>query len=446
MSIETEQLSTPEKMESEENLSLARLVSLAPTDTLNLAPRPTANFIDLMNWAVQSFEGSLTDHNGLNKFVHNRVIVDGQFLQFCKENKITVECLYKDSIISWKTNHDFEKFFAQGVFLIKTKGVEFLHAALFHKGNQNEDEVSFFIICSEKNYEGYVKLRNNFDEWVLERDRSNLHVRVIEGDDIPYTKDNTWEDLFLPKEIKLELKGLVENFLNSQDFYLKNKIPWKRGILLYGKPGNGKTSIIRTIMSVYNFKPVTIVAGANDDAVREAFSYAEEQSPALLYFEDLDSLLEKSVDPSSFLNLMDGISAKNGLLIVATANEVKKLKSNITDRPSRFDRKFEIPLPNAEMAYIYLNRWFGNLITAKKCKDLAKYAAKYEFSYAYLKELYISSMFEALAHDRKVLTEKDVQNALNRLIKDKNLLNSGAMNMDKYFKRLKRVFSYERPK
>lgn len=434
MSIETEQLSTPEKMESEENLSLARLVSLAPTDTLNLAPRPTANFIDLMNWAVQSFEGSLTDHNGLNKFVHNRVIVDGQFLQFCKENKITVECLYKDSIISWKTNHDFEKFFAQGVFLIKTKGVEFLHAALFHKGNQNEDEVSFFIICSEKNYEGYVKLRNNFDEWVLERDRSNLHVRVIEGDDIPYTKDNTWEDLFLPKEIKLELKGLVENFLNSQDFYLKNKIPWKRGILLYGKPGNGKTSIIRTIMSVYNFKPVTIVAGANDDAVREAFSYAEEQSPALLYFEDLDSLLEKSVDPSSFLNLMDGISAKNGLLIVATANEVKKLKSNITDRPSRFDRKFEIPLPNAEMAYIYLNRWFGNLITAKKCKDLAKYAAKYEFSYAYLKELYISSMFEALAHDRKVLTEKDVQNALNRLIKDKNLLNSGAMNMDKYFK------------
>ena len=113
--------------------------------------------------------------------------------------------------------------------------------------------------------------------------------------------------------------------------------------MLYGKPGNGKTSIIRTIMSAYNFKPVTIVAGANDEAVREAFTYAEDQSPALLYFEDLDSLLEKSVDISSFLNLMDGISAKNGLLVVATANDVKKLKTNITERPSRFDRKFEIP-------------------------------------------------------------------------------------------------------
>ena len=435
MTTQKEHYLAPETMESQENLSLQRLKDLAPRkEHIFTENRPEANFIDLMGWVVGEFRDELEDTEGLTEFVHNRVIIDGQFLQFCEERKVTIECLYKDSVISWKTEHDFEKFFAQGVFLIKAKGVEFLHAALFHKGNQNEDEISFFVVCSQKNYEGYVKLRNEFDAWVLERDRSNLHIRVVEGEDIPYTKDHTWEELFLPEEIKVELKGLVENFLASKDFYLKNRIPWKRGILLYGKPGNGKTSIIRTVMSVYNFKPVTIVAGANDEAVREAFAYAEDQSPALLYFEDLDSLLEKSVDPSSFLNLMDGISAKNGLLVIATANEVKKLKANITDRPSRFDRKFEIPLPNAEMAYIYLKRWFGNLITLKKCKELAKYAAKYEFSYAYLKELYISSMFEALAHDRKAPTEKDVQNALNHLVKDKNLLNSGAINMDRYFK------------
>ena len=435
MTTQKEHYLAPETMESQENLSLQRLKDLAPRkEHIFTENRPEANFIDLMGWVVGEFRDELEDTEGLTEFVHNRVIIDGQFLQFCEERKVTIECLYKDSVISWKTEHDFEKFFAQGVFLIKAKGVEFLHAALFHKGNQNEDEISFFVVCSQKNYEGYVKLRNEFDAWVLERDRSNLHIRVVEGEDIPYTKDHTWEELFLPEEIKVELKGLVEKFLASKDFYLKNRIPWKRGILLYGKPGNGKTSIIRTVMSVYNFKPVTIVAGANDEAVREAFAYAEDQSPALLYFEDLDSLLEKSVDPSSFLNLMDGISAKNGLLVIATANEVKKLKANITDRPSRFDRKFEIPLPNAEMAYIYLKRWFGNLITLKKCKELAKYAAKYEFSYAYLKELYISSMFEALAHDRKAPTEKDVQNALNRLVKDKNLLNSGAINMDRYFK------------
>jgi hypothetical protein len=434
--MEKEQYLTPEVLEQQEHLSKKRLDALiadgvfATTDE----PRPTANFIDLMDWTVEGFKGALEDKKNLQKFVHNRIIIDGQFLQFCEERKIKVECLYKDSIISWTTEHDFEKFFVQGVFAIRTKGVEFLHAALFHKGNQQEDEISFFIICSPSNYEGYLQLRNEFDDWVQERDRSNLHIRVIEGEDIPYTKDHSWEELFLPDDIKVEVRGLVENFLASKEFYLKNRIPWKRGILLYGKPGNGKTSIIRTIISNYNFKPVTIVAGANDEAVREAFSYAEEQSPSLLYFEDLDSLLEKSVDISSFLNLMDGISAKNGLLVIATANEVKKLKTNITDRPSRFDRKFEIPLPNAEMAYIYLKRWFGNLITVKQCRELSKYAAKHEFSYAYLKELYISAMFEALAHNRKTPSQEDVKNALNRLVKDKNLLSGGSINIDKYFK------------
>jgi hypothetical protein len=428
---------TPEISEQQEHLSLERLAKLKPTNRIGPtgnSDRPPANFIDLMNWTVKSFGGILKDATTIEKFIHNRIIIDGQFLQFAEENGVTVECLYKDSNISWTTEHDFEKFFVQGVFLIKYKGLEFLHCALFHKGNQQEDEISFFVLVSQKNYEGYVKFRNQFDDWVQERDRSNLHIRVIEGDDIPYTKDHSWEELFLPETIKNEVRGLVENFLASKDFYLENRIPWKRGILLYGKPGNGKTSIIRTIISQYNFKPVTIVAGANDEAVREAFSYAEEQSPSLLYFEDLDSLLEKSVDISSFLNLMDGISAKNGLLVIATANEVKKLKTNITDRPSRFDRKFEIPLPNAEMAYIYLKRWFGTLITAQQCRELSKYAAKYEFSYAYLKELYISAMFEALAHNRKKPTNKDVQNALNRLVKDKNLLNGGSVNIDKYFK------------
>jgi hypothetical protein len=395
--------------------------------------RPKSNFIDLMWWVQNNFSSELKNNNNLNRFVHNRIIIDGQFLQFCKENSVSIQCLYKDSIISWKTDHEYEKFFVQGVFLVKTKGLEFIHSALFHKGNQNEDEISFFTIVSDSNYESYVDLRNRFDKWIQERDRSNLHIRVIDGEDIPYTKDYTWEDLFLPQDIKTDLKSLVEGFLTSKDFYVKNKIPWKRGLLLYGKPGNGKTSLIRTIISVYNFKPVTIVPEATNDTIREAFSYAQEQSPSLLYFEDLDSLLEKSVDSSSFLNLMDGISSQNGLLVIATANDVKKLKKNITDRPSRFDRKFEIPLPTQEMAYIYLKRWFGNLINVSKCKELAKYAQQNDFSYAYLKELYISTMFEALSHNRKSPTANDIKNALISLIKDKNILNNNTIKTDKYF-------------
>lgn len=424
---------SPSDLEKQEHLDVNILEYLDVSEKYDPINRPLNSFLDLMKWTQDSFKNNLKDVNGLNRFVHNRIIIDGQFLSFCKENKITVKQLYNDSVISWKTDKNYEKFFFQGVFLVKGSGFEFLHAALFHKGNQNEDEVGFFVIVSNKNYEAYINLRNSFDEWVQQRDRSNLHIRVMDGEDIPYTKDHTWDDLFLPQDIKTELRSLVENFLASKDFYLNNKIPWKRGILLFGHPGNGKTSIIRTIISMYNFKPVTIAAGANDEAVQEAFSYAEDQSPSLLYFEDLDSLLEKNVDASSFLNLMDGISAKNGLLVVATANDVKKLKTNITDRPSRFDRKYQIPLPNQEMAYIYLRKWFGNLITAAKCKELAKYAEKYKFSYAYLKDLYISVMFEAVSANRKKPNNKDVKIALDKLVKDKNILSTSNISTEKYF-------------
>ncbi len=432
--LEMAQHFSPVDLESQEHLSSDVLDSMIVHNPIQIkSDRPKSHFIDLMNWTLESFQSALKDQSQLNKFVHNRIIIDGQFLHFCKEKNVTVECLYKDSIISWKSDFNYERFFVQGVFLIKAKGLEFIHAALFHKGNQNEDEISFFVLVSNNNYEAYLKLRNEFDNWIQSRDRSNLHIRVIDGDDIPYTKDNTWSDLFLPDSIKLEIKSLVENFLSSKDFYLKNKIPWKRGILLYGKPGNGKTSIIKTIMSTYNFKPVTISPGTNDDGIREAFAYAEEQCPSLLYFEDLDSILERN-DISSFLNLMDGISAKNGLLVVATANEIKKLKASVTDRPSRFDRKFEIPLPDQQMAHTFLKKWFGNAISTKKCRELARYCERYEFSYAYLKDLYISSMFEALSHNKKTPTEKDIDNALVRLIKEKNIVSSKSIKTDKYFK------------
>lgn len=434
MNINTKRLYlSKQDIENQEHLATQILSTFVADNIENLSQRPMTNFIELMTWVQNNFSFKLQDKDNLNRFVHNRVIVDGQFILFCKENNISIECLYKDSIVSWKTENEFEKFFIQGVFYIKSNDVEFLHAALFHKGNSFEDEVSFFIILSEKNYENYLKLRNKFDNWVQERDRSNLHVRVVSGDDIPYVKDYSWDDLFLPDDIKLELRNSVECFLSSKDFYLKNRIPWKRGILLYGNVGCGKTTIIKTIMSVYNFKPVTINSEANNDILREAFSYAEEQSPSLLYIEDLDSLFDKGIDLSTFLNLMDGVCTKNGLLVVATANDIHKLKASITNRPSRFDRKFEIPLPTQEMAYIYLKRWFGNLIDSRKCRELAKQSEKYEFSYAYLKELYLSSMFEALSNNRKSPTNKDIEQAMKSLIKDKTLLGNDSINTDKYF-------------
>src|SRR5208282_787769 len=104
-----EQYLAPEDMENQEHLSAQRLSALVPKGDNRksfrlgeLRQRPSANFIDLMNWTEEEFSGSLKDQVKLEKFVHNRIIVDGQFMQFCEEKKVSVECIYKDSAISWK--------------------------------------------------------------------------------------------------------------------------------------------------------------------------------------------------------------------------------------------------------------------------------------------------------------------------------------------------------
>lgn len=423
-------------IKSSNNLSKKMLSQLTEKDLLvSDEDRPKNNFVDLVEWTKSKFKSNLKDQKNIQAFIHNKISIDEKFVMFSKEKNLKITGYYKQPIVSWQNDDKSgECFFCQGVFGISGPGIEFLHCALMHKGSSYEDEVSFFVLVSESNYEAYINLRDEYDAWLIKRDRNNSYIRVAGGQDIKYDSNYKWSDLYLPEDTKKELQTIVEGFLGGKKFYQENSIPWKRGVLLYGPPGTGKSSIIKTIISEYDFKPVTVVARPETEDIVEAFNYAEEKSPALLYFEDLDSLLE-TTDISLFLNLMDGIAAKNGLFVIATANEVKKLKSSITNRPSRFDRKFEIGLPDAPMTLKYLKSWFGSMLTAAKYKELVKFSQENSFSYAYLKELYISSMFEAMANKRKLPTEKDINNALNRLIKDKNVLDiKSSIRMDSYLK------------
>lgn len=411
--------------------NLLKSLSIPGNFDSNLKERPEFSFYQLSNFIREYYKMD-------SLIISSEIIMDENFSVFAKENNLTINCLHQDAILVWSNNINSSNdngFVIQGVFEVfenSNSKNKFLLCSLFHKGNQFDDEVSNFLLLNNNQFDWYSSLLDKYSQWMKSKDRANSFVRVIEGEDFSYDKSCSWEDLFLDEVSKKEIKNTIENFLNSKDFYLSNKIPWKRGMLLYGPPGNGKSSIIKTIMANYDFKPITIIPEADNNMMRDAFSYAEEQSPSLLYFEDLDSLLERNLDVSLFLNLMDGISAKNGIFVIATANDIKKLKTSITDRPSRFDRKYNIKLPDFDMSLSYLKKWFGTMISLNEIKTVCKQTVASNFSYAYLKELYISSMFEAISKNRKKPTMKDIDTALKRLIKDKNLLNK-TIDTERYF-------------
>jgi hypothetical protein len=435
---------TQAEIDAQEGLTAETLKKLEkiPLAIGKATPRPEM-LCEIMEWAYSNFASSM-DRPGsfrsgkTNAYLHSIITIDGSFLQFAKEKGIVVSCLYKECISSFSSGegeNKVEKFLAHGVFRVVQGENAFIQATVFHREPGCEEELAFFVIVPDESLSSYLSLRNEYEQWLHKRLRGSPLIQVFGGEPIRYSKEETWEDLFLPEGLKKEIRGTVESFLSSEDFYKENNLPWKRGMLLYGTQGCGKTTVIKTLLSQYPFKGITIAAGMPDEAMQDAFACAEEQSPALLYFEDLDSMLGTNIDPGSFLNAMDGIAAKNGLFVLATANSIKRFPPNIIDRPSRFDRKFEIPLPDQQMSEIYLSKWFGKILSKEKIKQLSIFAVKQGFSYAWLKELYLSTMFESLANNRKVPNEKDIEQTLTRLVKDRKAVITAdkKISTDKYF-------------
>jgi hypothetical protein len=374
-------------IDQQQHLSSGRL-ELLDGEAYLADDRPSNSLSELMHWTQKTFGKHLPKgRSGI--YIHNKITIDGAFLQFCEESSVQIKCLFKDAVTSWKTRFDTEHFMAMGVFKITKGDLDFLHAALFHKGNQNEDEVSFFVIVPNQKFEGYIKLRNEFDEWEKKRDRSNLEIEVIGGNSISYSRDLTWDDLFLEDAQKQQIITTVNGFLASKELYAKRKVPWKRGLVFWGPRGNGKTSALKVIMSIYDqLKPVTIQAGhsAMDEVLDDAFQYAADHAPALLFFEDLQELMQE-IDTSHFLQLLDGVENRDGLLIVATGNDFRNLEDNIMSRPRRFDKKIEFPLPNKELAAKYLRKWFEDAMSNEEYEKVLSKALAKKFTYAHLQEI-----------------------------------------------------------
>jgi ATP-dependent 26S proteasome regulatory subunit len=115
--------------------------------------------------------------------------------------------------------------------------------------------------------------------------------------------------------------------------------------------------------------------------------------------EDLDSLIDDE-NRAFFLNELDGFAANTGVVVLATTNHPEKLDPAILDRPSRFDRKYYFNLPARPERLAYITSWNGSLEQELRLSEssLAKLAEATDgFSFAYLKELFLSSMMHWMA-------------------------------------------------
>ena len=235
-------------------------------------------------------------------------------------------------------------------------------------------------------------------------------------------KDATFDNLILRGSLKNEIETDFEQFFNARAVYQRYGIPWKRGALFIGPPGNGKTHTIKALINKVG-KPCIYVRGfkaeygTEQENMAEVFKRARMTNPCLLVLEDLDSMIDNN-NRSFFLNELDGFESNDGVVVLATTNHPNKLDNAILDRPSRFDRKYLFELPDEEERLAYIRQWSlqlqaelqlsadGSLTVARETEG---------FSFAYLKELFVASLVQWISSGGVSTMDQTVLNQVGLL-------------------------------
>jgi AAA+ superfamily predicted ATPase len=217
-------------------------------------------------------------------------------------------------------------------------------------------------------------------------------------------KSATLENLILREPLKQEIQNDFAQFLRSREVYERYRIPWKRGVLFIGPPGNGKTHTVKALVNQLA-RPCLYVKGfkseyaTDQENMKLVFARARVTTPCLVVLEDLDSMIDDK-SRAFFLNELDGFETNTGVVVLATTNHPDRLDPAILDRPSRFDRKYYFDLPAEAERCAYISAWSRELPPELRLSETAALQVAGQtggFSFAYLKELFLSSMMRWMA-------------------------------------------------
>lgn len=225
--------------------------------------------------------------------------------------------------------------------------------------------------------------------------RSKEHWQAIQA--------ASFDDLVLAPSLKEQIRNDFRRFLSARASYEANGVAWRRGALFLGPPGNGKTHALRALLRELAIPALYVQSvksryETEEANLRRVFDRARQLVPCALVLEDLDALVNAE-NRSFFLNQLDGFEKNVGLVVVATTNHPERIDAAILDRPSRFDRKYTFALPELAERRAYLLGWQRKLVerTGFREEDAFALAELTEsFSFAYLKELVMSSLLRKL--------------------------------------------------
>ncbi|MFB6144158.1 MAG: CDC48 family AAA ATPase, partial [Candidatus Nanohaloarchaea archaeon] len=250
----------------------------------------------------------------------------------------------------------------------------------------------------------------------------------------------TYEDIGgLDDEIQ-QVREMIELPLKHPEVFQQLGIDAPQGVLLHGPPGTGKTLLAKavaneadaTFLSINGPEIMSKYYGESEKQLREKFEEAQDQSPAIIFIDEIDAIASKRDETggeverrvvAQLLSLMDGLEERENVIVIAATNRVDAVDPALR-RGGRFDREIEIGVPNREGRKEVLQIHTRNMPLTDDV-DLEEIAEKTHG--------YVGADLEALCKEaamsvlRRVLPEIDLDEEIPSEVMDKLIVDSDAM-------------------
>jgi hypothetical protein len=245
------------------------------------------------------------------------------------------------------------------------------------------------------------------------------------------------EQLIMPQETLAAVQRQVVDVARHKQRLLASGQHLKRGLLLYGPPGVGKTHTVRYLIANLTGTTVISLTGGSLHLIAEACSVARALEPAMLVVEDVDLIAEdRGMHPGDhpmlfqLLNEMDGLAEDVDVVFVLTTNRADLLEPALAARPGRVDQAVELTLPDRDARRRLFELYRGSLRVDVSGLD-AVLARTEGVTASFLKELTRRAAVRAADADDAEgagddaplsVTAADLEGALDELLDTRNAM------------------------